>query len=575
MGCPAFGGRFLLVGLSSRAIVRSPLPSSRAHIWDSPRPVGQVYRSTVSVTTVTDPGVRCRATSHRKQLAADLQEQLDQALARLRLAGTDLQAIEVKAAGGGLPKSTIDSISAYANADGGMLILGLNEADGFATVDIDAPKLAADLASACADQLEPPIRLEIDIADVGGRPVVVALIDELPTARKPCFVKSRGIDRGSYLRTHDGDRALSTYEVHVLQSSRGQPLDDMAAVQGATVSDLDSDLVASLLRRLRATRGRVFADADDDEALRLMGVIVDGDDGPVVTLAGLLALGRYPQQFFPQLDITFVAFPTTTGEPLGDGTRFLDNQSIDGPIPTMVAEMLTAMRRNMKRRSIVVGLGREDRWEYPEEAVREVVANALMHRDYNPLAHGAQVRVAMYPDRFEIASPGGLHGPIAREDLLAEPVSSSRNSRLAKLLEDVEVIGTGRTVCENRGSGLLATAAALRDAGIEPPKLVDVVREFRVIIRNHGLLDEDALAWLSGIDTAGLNDRQRLGLAYLRRNAKITNQQYRTLTGCDSLTATRELSGLAGPVSLRRGVIAGGRCGISLACFSPTRGSKL
>ena len=277
-----------------------------------------------------------------------------------------------------------------------------------------------------------------------------------------------------------------------------------------------------------------------------MGIVVDDERGPSVTLAGLLAVGRYPQQFLPQLDATFVVYATVSGEPLADGTRFIDNQSIDGPIPAMVAEALAAVRRNMKRRSVIVGLGREDRWEYPEEAVREIVANALMHRDYHPSAHGAQVRIELYPDRIEVTSPGGLYGPIAREDLGAEPQSSSRNVRLAKLLEDVEVAGTGRTVCENRGSGLIATAAALRGAGIEPPELIDTVREFRVVIRNHGLLDEVALEWLSTIDTVGLNDRQRLGLAFLHRNRGLTNQQYRTLTGCDALTATRDLTGMAG-----------------------------
>ena len=79
----------------------------------------------------------------------------------------------------------------------------------------------------------------------------------------------------------------------------------------------------------------------------------------------------------------------------------------------------------MKRRGIVVGLGREDRWEYPEEAIREIVANALMHRDYHSLAHGSQVRVELYPDRLVVSSPGGIYGPVAREDLMAEPVSSS------------------------------------------------------------------------------------------------------------------------------------------------------
>lgn len=475
----------------------------------------------------------------------DLQAAVHEVISRLRRAGTDLRTVEAKAAVGGLPKTIVETISAFANTDGGMIILGVDEEAGFSVLDVNAGKLAADLGAACADQLDPPIRAEIDVVEIDNGMVVAAWIDELPAERKPCFVTSRGIERGSFVRTFDGDRVLSTYEVHVLQSSRGQPVDDNAIVDGATLDDLDPVLTSALVRRLRATRGRVFETASDDDILDMMGVTAAIEDSRGVTLAGLLSLGRFPQKFFPQLDVTFVALPTVSGEPLPDGTRFLDNQSIDGPIPRMVAETLAAMRRNMKRRSIVVGLGREDRWEYPEEAIRELVANALMHRDYHPLAHGTQVRVALYPDRLEIANPGGLHGPVSRDDLLAEPVSSSRNARLAKLLEDVEIEATGRTVCENRGSGLLATAATLRTAGMEPPHVTDNIREFRITIRNHGLLDDDAIAWLSTIDTAGLNDRQRLALAFLHRNARITNQQYRSLTGTDSLTATRELTGLA------------------------------
>lgn len=474
-----------------------------------------------------------------------LQEPFDEVLGRLRRANTDLQDVEVKAAGGGLPRTAVESVSAFANAEGGLLILGLDESDAFRPVPIDAAKLAADLASACTDQLEPPIRPEIDIVTTEDLPVVVAAIDPLPVDRKPCYVKTRGIERGSFLRTHDGDRALTTYEVHVLKSSHGQPQDDATGVPGTSTADLDPELLSRLLRRLRETRGPVFARATDGDILRMMRVVVDGEAGQEVTLGGLLALGRYPQQYFPQLDITFVAYPSVTGEPLSDGTRFVDNQSIDGPIPTMVAAALVAMRRNMKRRSVVVGIGREDRWEYPEEAVREVIANALMHRDYHPLARGTQVRVELYPDRLEVSSPGGLYGPVARDDLLAESISSSRNAVLAKLLEDVEVPDTGRTVCENRGTGLLVAAASLRQAGIEPPELQDLVREFRVVIRNHGLLDEEALSWLATIDTSSLNDRQRLGLAFVRRHSTITNQQYRTLTGSDSLSATRELTGMA------------------------------
>lgn len=169
----------------------------------------------------------------------DLQAAVREAIPRLRCAGTDLRTVEVKAAVGGLPKTIVETISAFANTDGGMIILGVDEEAGFSVRDVNAGKLAADLGAACADQLDPPIRAEIDVVEIDNRMVVAAWIEELPAERKPCFVTSRGIERGSFVRTFDGDRVLSTYEVHVLQSSRGQPVDDSAIVDGATLDDLD------------------------------------------------------------------------------------------------------------------------------------------------------------------------------------------------------------------------------------------------------------------------------------------------------------------------------------------------
>lgn len=115
-----------------------------------------------------------------------------------------------------MSRSVVESVSAFANAEGGLLVLGLDESNDFRPVPIDAAKLASDLAAACPDQLEPAIRPEVDIVAADDHPVVVAVIDPLPVAREPCFVKARGIERGSFLRTHDGDCTLTTYEVHIL-----------------------------------------------------------------------------------------------------------------------------------------------------------------------------------------------------------------------------------------------------------------------------------------------------------------------------------------------------------------------
>lgn len=323
-------------------------------------------------------------------------------------------------------------------------------------------------------------------------------------------------------------------------SGRGQPTDDAAPVDSARLEHLNDALVSDLLRRLRQRRGEIFTEAADHEVLHMLGVLSEQRPDSPVTLAGLLALGRYPQQFVPQLAASFVVLPTADGSPLADGTRFVDNQPLDGPIPAIVAQAVSAMQRNMRRRSVVEGAGRADIWDYPTEAIREIVANALMHRDYHPTAHGTQVRISLYPDRFEVASPGGLHGVHAgRSDvaqLIGSPINSTRNALLARLLEDVVIPGTGRPVCENRGSGLRAAVQALDRMGMGPPELDDRVRELVVTVRDQyfrigvsaiggsdripGAFDHDPWERTSGME-AGRQAHQALS----REHAKSTPEQ--------------------------------------------------
>jgi len=414
-----------------------------------------------------------------------LQQLVDQAVPRLRRAGTDLADVEVKKAAGGVPKSLPETLSAFTNGAGGLVILGLDEEDGFRPVAIQPDPLAEAISGYCRNAVDPAIQPDIDIVQVDGWPVVAALIPPGDRLRLPCHVVTQGMERGSYFRSHDGNRHLTSYEIHALVAGRGQPRDDVTVAPGATTDDLDPDLVATLIRRLRDTRGAAFSKASDAEVLRFVQVLSPDRTGDSVTLAGLLALGRYPQQFFPQLDITFAAFPTPdAGVPMDDGTRFLDHASLDGPIPVMIQETLAVLRRNMTRRAVIWGIGRQDHWEYPEKVIRELLGNAVMHRDYYPLTHGTQIRVELYPDRLEVVSPGGLYGGIPAAALLHEPVSSSRNAALAKLLEDVAYPGTTETVCENRGTGLLAVSRLVDGAGLDQPTLTSRLTDFRVTLFN-------------------------------------------------------------------------------------------
>lgn len=472
-------------------------------------------------------------------------DELEDIVRKLRRIGNDVENVEAKRSGGHqLPKSVRETLSAFSNAHGGVLILGLDEASGFQVTDlVDAGKQAADLASLCANDMEPPIRAVIEVHELEGKNVVTAEIPEIELSSKPCFVKSLGMNRGSYTRVNDGDQRLTSYEIQLMLSAKGQPRDDMAPVDGAALSDLDSEGVKAYIERLRDVRPRIFADRSEVEVLSMSNLLVRRDDDMVPSLAGLLSLGRYPQQFFPQLMLTFVSYPTVDG-PSADGTRFLDNVAIEGSIPEMVRETLSVIKRNMSRRAVVAGAGRQDTWDYPEPALREAVVNALVHRDLSPASFGAQVQIEMYPDRLEVRNPGGLFGPVQIDSLGTETLSSSRNSALLKMLEDVRIPGEDRTVCENRGSGIRTMITALRSAGMSTPEFRDHISSFVVKFPNHTLLNTGFVDWVATLNEPGLTQSQVVALAHMRDGSVIDNPKYRQLAGVDSRIATQELQDL-------------------------------
>jgi ATP-dependent DNA helicase RecG len=468
-------------------------------------------------------------------------------LTALRTYGAEDTGVEAKRASTQLPSTTVETFSAFANTPGGgMLLLGVDESSGFAVTGVGDPaKIQQDLGGAARTRLTPPLQPSISIHSVEGKTVVAAEIRELAREEKPCYVTSKGMTHGSFLRVADGDRRLTPQEIHQLVADRGQPRFDHEIVLEATVSDLDDCAVQALLGRLRNARPHLFGDMEDTGVLRMLGVLKEGNTGVLhPSLAGLLALGVYPQQYFPQLCATFVHYPTPGGEQ--DGlTRFLDNVRIDGSIPRIVEEALRVIQRNMSRRALISDTGRHDVWEYPPRALREAVVNALVHRDLSPGTRGTHVQMEMYPDRLRIMNPGGLFGAVDISRLGEEGVSSSRNSLLMRLLEDVPLATDGGTVCENRGSGVRTMRTELVRAGMSPPEFLDKVTSFTLLMPNHTLVDEKTVEWLSRIGKDGLKDTQCTALALLRSGQTLDNTRYRAATGIsDSRVATAELQDL-------------------------------
>jgi len=451
----------------------------------------------------------------------------------------ELDNVEVKKARLGTPRRLHEPLSAFANRTGGGLILfGVDEEKDFALTGVgDVQKLQEEITNTAAHEMEPPLRPRFTVDEIDGRAVVAVEIDEVSSSKKPCFYKSSGLPKGAWVRVGNTNRQMTEYEVFGYLSSQGQPLFDEEIVRAASREDLDPGLVNDYLEKLRRSRPRAaYLGGESEEALLRLHVLAW--DGAITrpTLAGLLVFGKYPQEFFPQLMITFVQFYGTTEEEKAPrGERFLDNQRFEGPVPRMIDDAETYILGAMRKAALIEGLLRRDVPEYPNEALREAIANAVAHRDYSSYTRGKYVRIRMFADRLEIQSPGGLFGTVTVENI--EEEHSTRNARLMRMMEDLHVV-------ENRGSGIRAMLQAMREANLEPPRFDDRRSSFDVTFRNHTLMSPEAVSWLNRFSNLPLNDRQRLALVYLRHHDRVGNADYRRLNRVDAVMAGAELRGL-------------------------------
>lgn len=409
-------------------------------------------------------------------------DELEKIIRRLRFEKTDNQSIEVKESVEKLPSSIVETLSAFANGSGGAIVLGLSERNNFTPAEgFNAHRIADSLSQACSDKMTPPIRADIEIVEYEGSRVVIALVDEIPPRDKPCYVTAKGMYRGSFIRSFDGDRRLSAYEIDRLLEGKTQPTHDLELVADATVDDFDRGLLQGVISRQRVLHPRVFANFSDEDIAIALRIVAKDERGVVrPTLAGLLALGVYPQKFFPRLTVTFTAYPENDKASLS-GVKYLDSEKMVGPIPSIIADTVAAVQRNTRLGGVMEGGKRIDMPDYPLAAVREAVCNALMHRDYSELARGTQVQVNLYSDRLEFLSPGGLYGTVTAETVGTAGYSSTRNQYLADILESTPY--EGGFVAENRGSGFKLMRLELKENKMEEPIVRDSLSMFSLEFR--------------------------------------------------------------------------------------------
>ncbi|WP_232295199.1 ATP-binding protein [Parafrankia sp. EUN1f] len=426
---------------------------------------------------------------------------VSQLIDHLRRSGGDTTDVEVKSAAGGLPASLTATLSALANQPGGgTVILGLDEQAGFRPVRLPDPQVLKQGLAAKARAFTPPVRLTIDDAEVDGTAVIVAQVHECDRSAKPCRVAATGT---AYLRGYDGDYALSDLDEQGFLAARQPPLFDRSPVEDATIDDLDAELVDAYLSAVRDRDplglGRF---PDDDELLRRAGVTRDGGQP---TVAGILALGVHPQQWFPRYVIQAAAqrLPTDSA-----ATRARNQVVISGPIPRMLDAALLWARRTFDTAIVAEPDGSvHDRPSYPLVAFRELVANALVHRDLDHWSAGLAVEVRLLRDRLIVANPGGLYG-ITVDRLGRDAVTSARNARLVAICQHVRSPETGARVIEALASGIPTVTESLADQGLPPAHYIDSGIRFTVVLHQHATAPPGPAERTTAETSLGITERR-------------------------------------------------------------------
>ena len=403
-----------------------------------------------------------------------LESELIKLIEDIQLKKTESNYIEVKSARNGCPK-IFDTLSSFSNQqNGGTIIFGVDENDDYNVCGVYD---AADLQKKIMEQslqMEPVVRPLCTVAVIDGKTVVSAEIQEMDNFQKPCFYKGAGRLRGSYVRVADGDRLMTEYEVYSYEAFKQDIHDELRTNSRAELTDINTEEYQLYLLELKKNKPHL-AKLEEKEINRLQGFVVDNKP----TVAALMLFSIYPQAYFPQLCITAVSVPGKEMSATGSvGERFIDNKRIEGSITQMLNDDLIFVRKNMKVKTIIdpeTGM-RNDRTEYPVIAIRELVLNALIHRDYSIHTESAPITITMYSDRMEIENPGGLYGRMTLDNL-GFVSADTRNPYIAGTLEIM-----GET--ENRYSGIPTVRSAMKNAGLPQPVFENNRGVFKAILYN-------------------------------------------------------------------------------------------
>jgi len=407
------------------------------------------------------------------------------------------------------PRDLANTLIAFANADGGRVLVGIEDDGTIIGIDPAADREQVErLLRAAYEFCTPSVAIEYQFVPYKGQSV---LLIEVPVSPR---VHNHTNGR-VYLRVLDRDQPLDADETLRVAFAKGQASYEIQPVRGATLDEVDQDLVAEYAR----LRG---LDQPAERLLRGLNLLVED----TLTVAGVLLFCREPGHWLPRAGVDLLKFEGTIVE-LGQAFNLVKREEVVLPLPRLIRRAWDVVGTLVRTRYQLRGLEMVGRPEYPEFAWREVIVNAIAHRDYSITGTAIQVRI--FDDRIEVESPGGLPGIVTVENIRRRHFS--RNPQIVGVLKAWHYI-------EELGFGVDRVFREMEAAGAPPPRIVD--DQGVVTVTLYGVTAETP----PRVDRRDLNERQKQALVILAERGRITNREYRALFGIANSTAHADLTGL-------------------------------
>src|SRR3989337_1444847 len=307
-----------------------------------------------------------------------------------------------------------EDIVAFSNTRGGVILLGVRDdrTVGGETLTNDMKARINSVARNC----NPPTQVKIkQIQDV--------VLIEVPQGEEKPYSCGSG-----YFRRLDGTtQKMTNHELRLMfQENEIVPFEDNIH-KGATWDNISKEKIRSFLKEADISMRKIVP----RDILTSLN-IADGDG---ITNAGVLFFAKDPRRLIVQAQMTLIAFKGL------DRVHIYDRQDVQDDLLTQFNTAGCFLMKHLNRRSEIIGVNRKDIYELPFEALREAIANAIIHRDYS--VRGTSLMVEVYDDRVEIINPGVFPGAQKKD---FGKISVRRNEHIADLffrMDKVERAGTG------------------------------------------------------------------------------------------------------------------------------------